>query len=113
MIVELMFATAIAARPLAEIEKKEIANAVTEGFLDPEGARFKWPMLNDDTVYCGLVNGKNGFGAFTGYKPFMVFIKVKSGRASPDPKHSVTVVGLQDGVMNDLATQVCGKVAQQ
>lgn len=55
---------------------------ITKDFLDPEGARFQDLFSNDNCVN-GKVNGKNGFGAFTGFKDFYYDAKTKKGAISP------------------------------
>jgi len=66
-----------------ELAKKEVA----EILRDPDSAKFegiKAPQIkdNDDgsvtALVCGKVNGKNGFGAYAGYRDFFVEIKMKS-----------------------------------
>lgn len=49
-------------------------SAVTKDFKDPDGARYRGLGVYKDnlggTVLCGEVNGKNGFGAYVGYRRF-------------------------------------------
>lgn len=43
---------------------------------DPSSVEFRNPQIHQKTKYgaaaCGEVNAKNSFGAYTGYKPFVV-----------------------------------------
>jgi hypothetical protein len=75
------------ARDLSAPEQKLVAEAVTKDFRDPAAAQFRW--LPGDFVsakevtpqtYCGMVNGKNAYGAYTGFVPFSVFLAVKDGK---------------------------------
>ena len=47
---------------------------------DPDAAKFLWMPValveeNGDTRYCGLVNGKNSYGGFTGYTRFYAHLR--------------------------------------
>lgn len=49
-------------------------NALTENFKDPESAKFRnirRVEYANGIVYCGEVSGKNSYGAYVGYKPFI------------------------------------------
>jgi hypothetical protein len=65
------------------LAKKEISAAMK----DPDSTKFKYLRYKDigtdkDGVIkgyvCGQVNAKNGFGAYTGYSPFIVVLSMKS-----------------------------------
>jgi len=47
-------------------------SSLTKNFKDPESARFRNVFLSqiDVPVVCGEVNGKNSYGAYTGYKKY-------------------------------------------
>lgn len=49
-----------------------VKEAVGRKLADPFSAQYEWQAVKDDALYCGFVNAKNGFGAYTGYQPFMV-----------------------------------------
>lgn len=76
------------ARELATSEKQLIMDAMTKDFKDPEAAQFKWlPITDQDkngsvasNVYCGLVNGKNSYGGYTGFVPFAAFLVARDGK---------------------------------
>lgn len=61
-------------------ENSAIAKAMTAtaGMLkDPESARFRNLRVAgyaDGSVVCGEVNGKNSYGGYTGYQPFVASI---------------------------------------
>lgn len=79
----MLFIPQASARELDAVEKKLIMDEVTKDFKDGPAARFRWmPVteLRDSQVYCGMVNGKNSYGAFIGFVPFSVFLVAKSGK---------------------------------
>lgn len=58
-----------------------IKEAVGRELNGPFSAQYDWQPIKNDTVYCGWVNAKNPFGAYAGYKPFMVLYAIgKSGK---------------------------------
>ena len=69
-------ANAIETRPLSPSETTLIQTAVTGELSDPESARFKMlPLAIGSDRYCGMVNAKNQFGGYVGYRNFSVWIK--------------------------------------
>lgn len=60
-----------------ELTKKQIEavkKAVRKELKDPDAAKFGSikGALKDGTIYvCGMVNGKNSYGAYAGEKPFI------------------------------------------
>ena len=56
---------------------------LSDSLKDPESAKFRKVFLsatfNKNTfngwAICGEMNGKNSYGGYTGYKPFIVFIE--------------------------------------
>jgi hypothetical protein len=62
-------------RNLTAIEKASLAQILARSFKDPSAAQFKWmPVVLTErdgvTDYCGLVNGKNSYGGYTGFVRF-------------------------------------------
>lgn len=66
-----------------ELAKKEIA----ANTRDPDSSKFRFVRFvqkkeaSDGTVsgyVCGQINGKNAFGAYSGFTPFMLEIKMRS-----------------------------------
>ena len=63
---------------LTAAQVAQIEATVTRDFYDPEAARFRDIRAVNATVgggqtvtrVCGLVNGKNRYGAYTGYEMF-------------------------------------------
>ncbi|WP_368083170.1 hypothetical protein [Klebsiella michiganensis] len=79
-----------------EIAQREISSVMK----DPESVKFrnvKYIKGNDDNDYvngtvCGEYNAKNGYGAYTGYKPFLINLSMKSkGLFSKGVEYSVSV----------------------
>ncbi|MFC4593068.1 hypothetical protein [Sphingobium tyrosinilyticum] len=67
--------TNVSARPMSLAEKKAVENSVKAELKDPYSAQFKHPALQlsdgEGLIYCGLVNSKNSYGAYTGYVQFV------------------------------------------
>jgi hypothetical protein len=66
-------------RPLSVAEKATLQKSLAQTLKDPDAAQFKWmpaivpgPKALPDALigYCGLVNGKNSFGGYVGFKRF-------------------------------------------
>ncbi len=69
--------TASLRRNLTDDEKKLISHAVAATLMDPDGGKFLWAPLilyseSGSGIYCGLVNGKNSYGAYIGYRKYAV-----------------------------------------
>ena len=67
--------TAAPKRELTPAEKLALAPIFAGGLKDPSAAQFKWmPVVLTErdgiTDYCGLVNGKNSYGAYIGFVRF-------------------------------------------
>ncbi|CAI8795731.1 hypothetical protein EMIT0P12_20086 [Pseudomonas sp. IT-P12] len=52
----------------SDIDRARIA--VSERLKDPDSAKFRNERQVADGGVCGEVNGKNGFGAYSGFAPF-------------------------------------------
>ena len=66
-------------RPLTAAEKAALAPLLAQNMKDPNAAQFKWmPVIiakrDNITDYCGLVNGKNTYGGYTGFLRFYAFL---------------------------------------
>lgn len=56
-------------------ERTAIAKAVTSTLKDPSSAQFEWyPKQRAGSIYCGRINAKNGFGGYTGFKPYSLIL---------------------------------------
>jgi len=73
-------------RELTAEEIGSLSVIIAEGLKDPDSAHIKWmPVVLRErdgiTDYCGLINGKNSFGGYTGYTRFYgQLIKDNAGR---------------------------------
>ena len=81
--------TAAPRRELTAAEKVALAPILAAGLKDPSAAQFKWmPIVLSErdsiTDYCGLVNGKNSYGGYTGFVRFYA-------QLSKDPKGQFTI----------------------
>jgi len=67
----------IQARPLTKVERLAVEKTIREELKDPESAKFyhmDYPYPGPTSGYCGYVNARNSFGAFTGKQLFYVFV---------------------------------------
>lgn len=70
---------------LTSAEKNHVMERVRAGLKDPYSAKFgpiKARGVGDDTItvnVCGLLNAKNSYGAYTGYKMFYGYLAPGSG----------------------------------
>lgn len=53
------------------ITENKIKELIKKDLRDPESATFKFQTKNYSHLYCGTVNGKNGFGGYVGDKRFI------------------------------------------
>jgi len=66
--------SAAPAAPLSDAEIAKAKAAVRVALKDPDSAKFG-PMRRDGEYVCGTINSKNGFGGYTGAKPFSLDAK--------------------------------------
>ncbi|HGN9467115.1 TPA: hypothetical protein ACK0LO_000258 [Providencia stuartii] len=65
------------ARDLTQAEITAVENAVRDEMKDPDAAKFyhgDFLKTKTNSLYCGMVNGKNSYGGYTGKKLFSVLI---------------------------------------
>ena len=55
---------------LFESDEAKVKTAVAEKLRDPDSAEFR-DIKVGETIACGEVNGKNGFGAYSGFSKFV------------------------------------------
>ncbi len=97
-----LVALAAAALPVPKVQAA-IKEAIGRELKDPFSAQYDWQPVKSDMVYCGWVNAKNSYGAYDGYKPFMVLYMIgnKSGVAkvlsTEMAPHVVTPMCLKEG----------------
>jgi hypothetical protein len=65
-------------RPLTQIEKAALAEALSQTLKDSNAAQFKWlPVVTHGSGpigYCGLVNVKSSRGGYVGFRRFFAMI---------------------------------------
>ncbi|NCO87894.1 MAG: hypothetical protein GW886_14815 [Rhodobacterales bacterium] len=68
--------TAATPAPISAQDMAFVEAAVTDTMRDPASAQFRrwagYALANGDSVACGEVNGRNGFGGYVGFAPFYV-----------------------------------------
>lgn len=73
-------------RELTPAEKKIIANAIAPSIRDAAAAQYRWPKIQnvpDGPVnYCGMVNAKSPYAAYSGRQAFIVSATVAGGKVS-------------------------------
>jgi hypothetical protein len=75
-------------RDLSEPEKAAVGVAVARGLKDPGSAQFRWnkivdaPPGEEGIPYCAMVNAKNSFGGYIGFKPYVAMVLIDKGKAT-------------------------------
>lgn len=71
---DVLLSSAAFAAPPPDDAKAAITKQVGSVLLDGESARWRWVdyEFGKSRSYCAWVNGKNAYGAYTGFKPFIV-----------------------------------------
>ena len=66
-------ASAVEITPATDEQIEKARKSLEDRLLDSESARFKNVVIikNVNTYFCGEVNAKNLYGAYTGYQQFM------------------------------------------
>ena len=95
-------------RELTLPEKKVISDAVGLSIKDPGTAQFRWPRISaagEGAVnYCGMVNAKSPFPAYSGWQAYIVEANVSGGKVSS------AVVGLIAGGKDvEIVRKMCKK----
>lgn len=62
-------------RSLTPAERAIVEAATTKELPDPDAAKFKWLKYNGHRHYCGLLNGKNSYGGYIGYRHYTVDVE--------------------------------------
>jgi len=74
-----------------------VRTAVADRLKDPDSAKFRNERQVADSGFCGEVNGKNGFGAYSGFAPFFAMKR-------PDGFD----VMIDSALSDPLVSKVCG-----
>lgn len=109
-------------RALTMAEKTQLAASLSQTLKDPGAAQFKWmPVAITDAPsvgYCGLINGKNSYGGYEGYRMFFATI-TKNSKGEYDQGTIKYVHGRggritlfidnPDAIVNELTEDACLK----
>ena len=101
-------ATGIKTRELLPEEKQVISKAVSLSIVDPGHAQYRWPQIADtedgSINYCGMVNAKSSFPAYSGWQAYIVEGTISGG------KMTSAVVGLIAGGKDvEIVRKMCKK----
>jgi hypothetical protein len=95
-------------RELTAPEKKIITDAVALSVRDGASAQFRWPKISASEEgavnYCGMVNAKSPYPAYSGWQAYIVEANVTGGKVSS------AVVGLIAGGKDlEIVRKMCKK----
>jgi len=95
-------------RELTQPEKKIISDAVALSIKDPGSAQYRWPKISasdeGSVNYCGMVNAKSPYAAYSGWQAYIVEAQVSGGKVSS------AVVGLIAGGKDvEIVRKMCKK----
>jgi hypothetical protein len=95
-------------RELSPAEKEVITHAVGLSVSNPGSAQYRWPQISSSEEgsvnYCGMVNAKSPFPAYSGWQAYIVEATVSGGRISS------AVVGLiAGGKDTEIVRKMCTK----
>jgi hypothetical protein len=95
-------------RELAPEEKQVITKAVSLSVVNPGQAQFRWPQIastDEGSInYCGMVNAKSAYPAYSGWQAYIVEGSVSGGRLTS------AVVGLiAGGKDTEIVRKMCKK----
>jgi putative hemolysin len=101
-------ASGIRTRDLLPEEKAVISHAVGLSVVNPQTAQYRWPPVantEDGTInYCGMVNAKSPYAAYSGWQAYIVEGTVSGG------KMTSAVVGLIAGGKDvEIVRKMCRK----
>ena len=101
-------ASGIHTRELQPEEKQVITKAVGLSIANPGSAQYRWPQIvntEDGSVnYCGMVNAKSAYPAYSGWQAFIVEGTISSGKLTS------AVVGLIAGGKDvEIVRKMCKK----
>jgi hypothetical protein len=101
-------ASGIHTRDLLPGEKQVISKAVSLSIVNPGQAQYRWPQIantEDGSVnYCGMVNAKSAYPAYSGWQAYIVEGTVSGGKLTS------AVVGLiAGGKDTEIVRKMCKK----
>ena len=101
-------ASGIHTRDLQPEEKQVITKAVGLSIVNPGSAQYRWPQIantEDGAInYCGMVNAKSAYPAYSGWQAYIVEGTVSGGKLTS------AVVGLiAGGKDTEIVRKMCKK----
>jgi len=101
-------ASGIHTRDLLPEEKQVISKAVSLSIVNPGQAQYRWPQIantEDGSInYCGMVNAKSAYPAYSGWQAYIVEGTVSGGKLTS------AVVGLiAGGKDTEIVRKMCKK----
>jgi hypothetical protein len=101
-------ASGIHTRELSAEEKQVISKAVSLSIVNAGQAQYRWPQIantEDGSVnYCGMVNAKSAYPAYSGWQAYIVEGSVQGGKLTS------AVVGLiAGGKDTEIVRKMCKK----
>jgi len=98
-------------RPLTAAEKKIVTSSYGRNLKDPGAAQYRLPSLviepsvkGDEMGYCFQVNGKNSYGAYTGFRTIAGKVKRRNGSIV---SFSYAAGSRDDAIMADTTAEIC------
>jgi hypothetical protein len=96
-----------------ETLKSRAQVVVAAQLKDPEAARFRAVVFRGNHV-CGMINGKNSYGGYVGYKPFAYSLVTGKVFLAPVTGPGSSVSNLADALMiNTQIEKRCSAVAKK
>jgi hypothetical protein len=101
-------ASGVHTRDLLPEEKQVISKAVSLSIVNPGQAQYRWPQIantEDGAInYCGMVNAKSAYPAYSGWQAYIVEGTVSGGKLTS------AVVGLiAGGKDTEIVRKMCKK----
>lgn len=83
----------------------KVKAAIAYDLKDPDSAKFRnvrAGLRGKDYMVCGEINGKNSYGAYSGYRPFMVWGQHTMTPNTPD--------AVSNNSMANVAISMCSSI---
>jgi hypothetical protein len=97
--------------PSAQMRGAIVAK-VGDKLMDGASARYRWPKEDfEGALYCGFVNAKNSYGAYIGFRPFMILGAHANG-PNGDGSYKIfaaTITGIERDNDTAIVAKMCGE----